>query len=420
MSLSVIGVNHHQTVEFREKLAFAAEDIPSALQQLTEDGEISGSVILSTCNRVEIYFYSESPFAYKRVLDLLSIHSNVEHSEIETNTYHYTHEDAIRHLLKVCCGVDSIVLGEPQILEQAKLAYQRAKDSGCAGSILGHIFERTFAIAKRLRTETEISNGSVSTSKAAVDLVRQQLGSLADKRVLIIGAGKIATLAAKYFDHYGVGEMVIVNRTLARAEAVASLFQAKALPLSELKTALHEADIVVSCTSAESFVITREMLAEIFAETCQDRVLVDLAVPRDIDPEVRELPQVQLFDVDVLDNVTDANREQRRLAAKEIEARIEDEVQKCLYHIHSRKIGPVIQSLKIKAEEIRTDTLERNDRQLQGLSKKQRATVDYLTKAIVNKLLHNPIMLLKQQVDMSPDQMQVIQQMFDLEMEADS
>ena len=414
MTLSILGINHQQSVRFREALAFGAEEIPQAVHQLTSDGEISGAVILSTCNRVEIYFTATSPLAHKRVLDLLTVHSGLSVTELAETLYHHEQEAAIRHALQVCCGVDSIVLGEPQIMEQIKLAYQLAKDQECLGPVLGHFLERVFAIAKKLRTQSDISSGSISTSRAAVELVRERFGTLAEKRVLIIGAGKIGTLAARYFDYYGVRQMTIANRTLAKAATVASLFQAQSTDLSGLPSALRDADVIVSCTSADGLILTRDMLEDAMADAPGTRVLVDLAVPRDIDPDVQQLEQTHLFNVDMLDAVMDANWEKRQAAADEIRERIEDEVQKCLYHLHSRRVGPMIQSLRQQAESIREDALQRGESRFGDLSDEQLQAVDYVTRAIINKLLHAPINYIKQQAA-SPQHLELIQDAFDLE-----
>nr|MDA8234004.1 glutamyl-tRNA reductase [Clostridia bacterium] len=313
MFLLTLGLNHKTApVEVREKLTFPEHTLEDALARLRKMPAIEGCAILSTCNRTEIY---------ATVLDVKQGMGNVRqfladclHDEIcEIDNYIYTHTlyDSVRHLFKVAAGLDSMILGETQILGQVRMAYQRACEQGATNAILNTLFQQAITVGKRVRTETEIDRNAVSISYAAVELGKQIFGTLAGKSILIIGAGKMSELTAKHLVSNGVTSVWVANRSYDKACSLAEQFGGEAIPFVKLFEYMGKADIVISCTSASHYVITAEDVEAVIA-TRSDRplFLIDIAVPRDIDPKVEAVPGVKLYDIDDLQNVVDRNMEE--------------------------------------------------------------------------------------------------------------
>ena len=399
MQLALIGVSHKTApVEVRERLAFPSEQMRAALEKLLEKTKAAEAMILSTCNRVEIV--AEGPDA-QLVRDFICEYHQIPPDAIAQHLYSYNNVDAIRHLFRVTASLDSMMIGEPQILGQVKEAYRLATDAGTIGSNLTPLLDRALAVAKRVRSETGISQSAVSVSYAAVELARKIFGDLTGKTVMIIGASKMGELAAKHLKRNGVASVLVTNRTFERAVEVAKVFQGAAVPFEHFTDHIDRADIVISSTGAPHFVITKPMAEQIIRNRRNKPVFfIDIAVPRDIDPSVNSIDNVFLYDIDDLQQVIDANMKERMKEAGRAEEIVDGEVRSYCIRMQTRDVAPTIVSLRDTWEKVRRDEIERHRKLLKDLPPDQQSAalgaIDQVTQSLMNKVLHHPIALLKE------------------------
>ena len=400
MKLLLTGVSHKNTpLDLREKLALPADALPDALHELQNLGA-SEAVILSTCNRVEISLTSpegEDPGAIiERFLKSWQGSANA----FEGHLYRKEAREAIQHLFRVAASLDSMVVGEPQVLGQLKSAYAIAKTEGAVGGLLEQVLTRAFSVAKRVRTETGIGQMAVSVSYAAVELARKIFGSLKGHSVMIIGSGKMGELAAKHLHRSGATRIFVTNRTWERAQEMAALFQGRAVDYTEFTSMLHEVDIVIASSGAPHYILGREDMERVIAaRKNKPMFLIDIAVPRNIDPAVNDIEGVFLYDVDYLEGVVDANIQERSKQAEQAEAIVVDEVERMISRLKLEEVTPTIISLQEQFENIRLAEVARALRRMPGLTPEQQrlveAQMEAMTKSIVNKIAHLPISALR-------------------------
>ena len=399
MRLALAGINHHTApVQLREKLAFRVEDLPAALLQAQARGA-KEALILSTCNRVEIAATLNEDIPAETLLEgLLAGRDDISPDLLRPHLYLYEEAAAIRHLFRVASSLDSMIIGEPQILGQLKQAYAVARDEGAIGTILEAVLSRAFSVAKRIRSETEIGQSAVSVSYAAVELAREIFGSLNKKRVLIVGAGKMSEATARHLLRAGAAEILITNRTQQRAEELAGLFHGEVIPYELFPQRLGDADILISSSAAPGYLLTRDLIrTAIEARRNQPMFLVDIAVPRNIDPAVNDLEHAFLYDIDDLQRLSERNLQTRREIAEQAEAIVDEEVARLEARLRVRDVAPTIVSLQEELEALRKDVLSRYRPRLGSLTADQEEVLDALTRGIINKVAHGPISELRRQ-----------------------
>jgi glutamyl-tRNA reductase len=356
-------------------------------------------MILSTCNRVEITVAAdEQADAEVSVEHFLAESRSVERAWVTPYLYRHDGRDAIRHLFRVAASLDSMVVGEPQILGQLKTAYSLAKECGAISGLLDLVMTRAFNVAKRVRSETDIGQSAVSVSYAAVELAREIFGSLEGQRVLLVGAGKMAESAARHLRRAGVSEIAVTNRTHARAESLAEEFQGRAVPYEKFFGVLPEVDILLASSSAPHYIVTREQMRDVIGRRRnRPMFLIDIAVPRNIEPQVNELDNVFLYDIDDLDRVVQANMKGRIDVAVEAEEIIREEVDRMMLRLKTREVAPTIVSLQEQFEQMRTAEIERMRGKLGALTAQQEEAITAITRGIVNKIAHGPISEMRKQ-----------------------
>ncbi len=397
MRLFVIGVSHKTApIEVREQLAFPKHAQDKALELFREQEDVHEVVILSTCNRTEIYAVtSASCDGPGLVLDVLDSFHRLDSEYFKRYLYVMMGERAVRHLFRVVSSLDSMVVGEAQILGQLKEAYRAASEARTTGRVLNRLFRQSFEVGKRVRMETGISRSAVSVGYAAVEKGRQILCSLECRTVLLVGAGAMAELTAKHLAGQGAAQVLVVNRTFERARELASAFSGLALPFEQLYEAIAASDIVISSSSSPECLITRDGLARVMSQRTAPLFLIDIAVPRDIDPAVAEIPGVHLCDIDDLSGVVRCNMEGRRAETGRAEAIIDEEMRAFFEWVGWMQVVPTVKAIRGRAEEIREQEVAQTVRRL-GLSAEETAAVERLTRRIVNKLLHEPTTRLRE------------------------
>lgn len=393
----VVGLSHKTApLEVREALAFAKEGLVEALGRLRSEVGLAEAMVLSTCNRVEIYGRANEAVAPALVSFLADYHRRPA-GELDPFLYRLEGEQAVRHAFRVAASLDSMVLGEPQILGQVKEAYQAAEKAGALGSVLNALRNRSIAAAKRARTETGIGENAVSVSYVAVELARKIFGALQDRSVLLVGAGKMSELAARHLVRSGARATVLGGRTFEKAEQLAAALGGTAAPFESLRAELMKADIVISGTGAPGIVIRAEDIqAASVGRRGRPLFLIDIAVPRDIDPEAAKLSGVFLYDLDDLKSVAEANLRERQKEAAAAEALVEREVNEFLEWRRSLEVVPVLVELRRRADEIRRAEVEKARKRLGPMTPEQEEALEAMTSAIVNKLLHAPTVHLKE------------------------
>ncbi len=394
----LLGLNHKTApVEVREKLAFTnREENPVSL--FLELPLVREAFFLSTCNRVELIVVSRQPEAViEGCKDVWGRANGIPVSLFEKHLYLLRNREAVKHLFRVASGLDSLVLGEPQILGQLKEAYRRAAERRATGVILNRLLHKSFSVAKRIRSETGIGSHAVSVSYAAVELAKKIFGDLHEKKALLIGAGEMAELAAQHLLNQGVEKIIVANRTLSRAIELAKRFRGEAISLEELEDYLLQVDIVISSTGAPHYILTKELVKSLMRpRKMRPFFFIDIAVPRDIDPEVNEIENVFLYDIDDLKLVVEENLAYRRKEAARAERIIEEEALKFEAWLEQLEVYPTIVALRQKAEQIRQREMERTLSHLRHkLSPEEIEALEVLTKSLVNKILHDPIVYLK-------------------------
>ncbi len=392
----VVGLSHQTApLELREALAFPRERMREALERLREESGLAEAMILSTCNRVEIYGRAPESVA-EPVAEFLARFHERRLDELESHLYRLEGEPAVRHAFRVAASLDSMVLGEPQIFGQVKRAYEAAEEAGALGSVLTTLRNRSFAAAKRARTETAIGRNAVSVSHVAVELARKIFGDLRDHSVLLVGAGKMSEVAARQMVRDGARAAVLGGRTLERAEQLAAALGGRAAPLEALRSEMARVDVVISGTGAPGLVVRREDVeAAQAARRHRPLFLIDIAVPRDIEPEAGKVKSVFLYDLDDLRSVADANLRERRKEAAMAEAILEQEISAFLEWRESLDVVPLLVELRSRADEIRRAEVDKARRRLGSLTPEQEKALDAMTSGIVNKLLHPPTVELK-------------------------
>jgi glutamyl-tRNA reductase len=393
MAFSILGINHRTApVALREKVAFSEERLPAALRALRQEGGVAEAVIVSTCNRTEVYWAgSASGAELTRWLE--RHHGNSV--ELAASLYVHLERQAVEHAFSVASGLDSMVLGEAQILGQLKQAYRIAQEAGSTGPSLNKLFQAAFSAAKRVRSETRIGANAVSLASATVSLARRMYSDLSAHAVLIVGAGEMNVLTARHFLSAGVKRMVIANRTLGKAQTLAAELKIEATGLANLDQELVQADIVISCTASAVPLISKNAAhAAIRARRRRPIFMVDLAVPRDIEPSVSELEDVYLFSIDDLQQLIDENRQQRAEAASGARLVIQEEVARFLAESRAHDAGPAIRALRQQADDIRLQTVEQA-RRLLAAGKSPDEVIEYLANTLTNRLLHAPTQALR-------------------------
>ncbi len=399
MNIITLGVNHKTApVEIRECLAFADGTIPQALQQLEEDVGLQERMILSTCNRVEIYGTCENAEATRnKLVEFIGSFKSLPAARFADNLYFYRNQEAVQHVFRVASSLDSMVIGEPQILGQLKEAFALASEHKTTGLILNKFMHRAFSVAKAVRTRTRIANSAVSVSFAAVEMARKIFDDLSDKTVMLVGAGEMCELAARHFVNQGVKKVLVTNRTYQRARQLAEEFDGSAIEFKDFHSQLDRIDILLSSTGSPTYLINPEHLAPALKKRKHRPIfLIDIAVPRDIDPAVNHMDGIFLYDVDDLQDVVTENIDHRKQEAERAEALVAIEVEKFMHWLESLQLTPTIKALHRMAEEISRQELEKTLASFPDLSKKQQKKLEAMTRAIVNKLLHQPITYIKE------------------------
>ncbi len=398
MHLTLVGLSHKTApIEIREKLTFPENRQEESLAILTSSADVIEAVIISTCNRTEVYAVTaagaDAPGA---VIDFMCEYHGLDRHDLMRYLYIHEGEAVVHHLFRVVASLDSMVIGEAQILGQVKAAYESAFDHNATGRIFNRLFRQSFEVGKRVRTETAIGESAVSISYAAVELAKKVFDTLEGRTVLVVGAGKMSELTAKHLCSNGVCNVLVANRTFDRAQELATRFEGTAIPYDELFVRMREADIVISSTAATQYVITREQVAgALKGRRGRPLFFIDIALPRDVDPAVNTLPDVFLYDIDSLNGVVESNLEERMREAERAEHIIAEEMAAFEQWLESMEVVPTVAAMRAKADMIRAAELEKAMKRLGGLSEKELQTVEMLTASIVNKMLHGPTSRLK-------------------------
>jgi glutamyl-tRNA reductase len=398
MNLALVGINHRTApVEVRERMHIPESSLTRAVSDLIHREGIREGLILSTCNRVEVVTSAEDSVDAEPIIQqFLADHHQFELGPYQRFFYSYQQQEVVHHLFRVATSLDSMIVGEPQILGQLKRAYALAREAGGLNGSLEEIVNQALAVARRVRRETALGSAAVSVSYAAVELAKKIFGSLEGKTVFVIGAGKMSELAAKHLRRSGASAIYVTNRTYERAVQLAEAFRGTAIAFEQLFEHLPKADIVISSTGAPGYVVNKELAARILSARRNRPVFfVDIAVPRDIDPLVNELDNAFVYDIDDLGQVVEANKKQRAREAVWAEEIVQEEVQKTMRRLASRDLVPTIVALEDRLNAIRASEIERYSSRLGILTPEQRQAVDALTRGIMNKILHGPITELK-------------------------
>nr|WP_202395605.1 glutamyl-tRNA reductase [Virgibacillus halodenitrificans] len=397
-----VGFNYKSApVEVREKLTFAEHTLPDALNNLKQQKSILENVIVSTCNRTEIYAVVDQLHTGRYYIkQFLADWFQLEKEAFTSYLRIAENDGALEHLFRVTSGLDSMIIGETQILGQVRQAFFTAQDTKTTGTIFNQLFKQAITFGKRMQKETTIGENAVSVSYAAVELAKKIFGDLSNKHVVILGAGKMGELAAKNLQGSGATEITVVNRTLEKAEALADKFAAKADQFDNLLPVLQKADILISSTGSEELVLTKQSLAAIQKKRKGNPLfLVDIAVPRDLDPRIGELENVFLYDIDDLQHIVDENLQARKAAAEQIEIQVEEEIVLFKEWLKTLGVVPVISALRQKALSIQAETMKSIERKIPDLTVREKKVLNKHTKSIINQLLKEPVTQAKELAD---------------------
>jgi len=410
MKLLVTGVSHKTApVEVRERLAFPEAALPVALQNLVSRQGIVEAMVLSTCNRVEIAVSAEDAIdPAATVGSFLRESRGVSPETLGPCLYYHEGKDAIHHVFRVAASLDSMVVGEPQILGQLKAAYAGAKANDCLNGLLENVLTRSFSVAKRVRSETGIGQMAVSVSYAAVELARKIFGTLDGRTVMIVGSGKMSELAARHLRRSGAAHIFVTNRTFERAQELATLFQGTPIEYNRFLGILPEVDILITSSGAPHHILDREQMERVIAaRRNRPMFLIDIAVPRNIEPAVNEIDNVFLYDIDDLQEVVNANLRERFKEAERAEELVTEEVERMMARLKVQEVAPTIVSLQEQLEQIRAAEIERSRRKFGSLSPEQEEALEALTRGIINKIAHGPISELRRHAG-RPDGVHII------------
>ncbi len=393
----LIGLNHKTApVSLRECLSFPPEQTLDALETLLATVPVKEALIISTCNRMEILFVPRNETATDQVVQFLSDYKSLPIQEFEHSLYIYRNDDAIKHLFRVSASLDSMIVGEPQILGQIKKAYRNAIANKASGTILNRLMHKAFNVAKRVRKETGIGDNAVSISYAAVELANKIFSDLDRRSVMLMGAGEMAELAVEHLISNGVKKIIVANRTFANAVCLAQRFQGQAIKFEEMETFLCDVDIIISSTGATEHVLTKQQVKKAMAQR-KNRPLfcIDIAVPRDLDPGINQISNAYLYDIDDLQNLVNDNLEERSREAVKGERLVEEAVVKFRWWLDSLAVVPTIKDLKQKLESIADAEAEKTITRLGPLSTEQIEAIKRLTRSVARKIMHDPILFLK-------------------------
>ncbi|HDR8062278.1 glutamyl-tRNA reductase [Bacillus thuringiensis] len=422
MHILVVSVNYRTApVEFREKLTFQAAELERAMTTLQNQKSVLENVIVSTCNRTEIYAVVDQLHTGRYYIKkFLADWFQLEIEEVAPYLTIFEQDGAIDHLFRVTCGLDSMIVGETQILGQIKDSFLEAQQVKATGTIFNELFKQVITLAKRAHSETTIGESAMSVSYAAVELGKKIFGELTNCHVLILGAGKMGELALQNLYGSGARKVTVMNRTLSKAEVMAEKYMGHAKSLSELQCALLEADILISSTGASEYVITKEMMTKVEKmRSGRPLFMVDIAVPRDIDPAIDELEGSFLYDIDDLQGVVEANRAERLKEAEKIQFMIEEEIVLFKTWLSTLGVVPLISALRDKALAIQSETMVSLERKIPNLSDREKKVISKHTKSIINQLLKDPILVAKEIAaeEGASEKLALFAKIFDLETE---
>lgn len=422
MYILIVGLNHRTApVEIREKLTFTKTQLPKALEELNSKHDITGCIILATCNRTEIYATVHNvEKGLSNIKDFISSYCDFDKNDLRQYLYVKSLYDSVRHLFRVVSGLDSMVLGETQILGQIKEAYEDALNNKTTNNILNSLIQKAISVGKRVRTETQIDQNAVSVSYVAVELAKQIFEILAERTVLVLGAGEMSRLTAKHLLANGVSTIMVSNRSFEKAVNMAEEFKGKAVKFDELFTYMVDADIVITATAARHYIINEIAIRSVMQKR-QNRtlLLIDIAVPRDIDPTVGNIEGVKLYDIDAMKNVVDKNLEERKQKALVAEEIIEEELDGFFKWLNSLFVVPTITALQRKAEEIKYKEFEKASNRLGGFTERQEKVIGSMVNSIIKQLIHDPIINLKEQAALGQGHLysEICQNLFKLSIE---
>lgn len=403
MHIVVVGLNYRTApVEIRERFTIAPEQLAQALQEMKHWKSILECVVVATCNRTELYaVVDRDGFCPQHVRNFMAHWFGIEKSKFLSYLYHYEDDDAKRHLFRVASGLDSMVIGETQILGQVRDAFLLAQKLGATGSIFNTLFKSGITVAKRAHAETGIAENAVSVSYAAIELGKRIFGSYRHKNVVIVGAGKMSELTARHLAAGGAASIAVTNRTLGRAQEVAAKFGGQAYPFDRLPELLAEADVVISSTGSAGHVLTKLDVANAMrGRASRPMFMIDIAVPRDLDPAIHDVDNVFLYDIDDLEGIVESNLEQRRRESETIEGMIDEELAAFDQWYRSLGVGPVIGALQEKARNVHHETMESMRNKLPDLTERELKIIHKLTKSMLNQMIHEPIQRVK---EMAPE-----------------
>ena len=418
MNVLVIGLNHKTaSIEIREKIAFDGPKLGEAIDIFKTSPEVRENAILSTCNRVEIYAVVEDiNSGIEHIKKILSDFHQVPRDFLDKSLYVYAGRKALRHIFRVASSLDSMIVGEPQILGQLKDAFGFALKRKSSGVLLNKLMKKAISVAKRIRTETGIAENAVSISFAAVELSKKIFEDLSTKTFMLIGAGEMAELAARNLISNGVKDVFVTNRTYERAAELAREFDGKVVEFDDFIQELIHTDIVICSTGASTYILIKEQMHSIMKQRKNKPVfIIDISVPRNIDPEINNIDNIYLYDIDDLQGVIDINIEERSREAEKAEGIINIEVDTLLKWYASLSTVPAIVALRDKAEAIRKEELEKTVRKLDGLNEEEIKSIEALTNSIVHKLIHLPTAALKSEIEDKDIMVDIVRRLFDLD-----
>nr|MDH3084035.1 glutamyl-tRNA reductase [Bacillus subtilis] len=420
MHILVVGVDYKSApIEIREKVSFQPNELAEAMVRLKEEKSILENIIVSTCNRTEIYAVVDQLHTGRYYIKkFLADWFQLSKEELSPFLTFYESDAAVEHLFRVACGLDSMVIGETQILGQVRDSFKTAQQEKTIGTIFNELFKQAVTVGKRTHAETDIGSNAVSVSYLAVELAKKIFGNLSSKHILILGAGKMGELSAENLHGQGIGKVTVINRTYLKAKELADRFSGEARSLNQLESALAEADILISSTGASEFVVSKEMM-ENANKLRKGRPLfmVDIAVPRDLDPALNDLEGVFLYDIDDLEGIVEANMKERRETAEKVELLIEETIVEFKQWMNTLGVVPVISALREKALAIQSDTMDSIERKSPHLSTREKKLLNKHTKSIINQMLRDPILKVKElaaDAD-SEEKLALFMQIFDIE-----
>lgn len=399
MNIFIVGLNHKTAdVDIRERLAFNGQKLEEGLQRIKTLPDVKEAVILSTCNRVEIYAaVTNAASAHEAIKNFISEFHGIDRSTLETSLYAYEDINAVRHVFRVASSLDSMIVGEPQILGQIKDAFDFSLQKKTTGILLNKLMKKTISVAKRIRTETKIAENAVSISFAAVELAKKIFTDLSTKSFMLLGAGDMAELAARHLMSSGVKDVLVANRTYESGEKLAKEFNGRAVRFDDFMHEIVNTDIVICSTGASKYVLMKEQMQKVMKERRHKPVfIIDISVPRNIDPSINDIDNVYLYDVDDLHGIVDTNKLERQKEAEKAEGIIAEEIEIFQKWLASLDSVPTVVALRDRADAVKKEEVEKLLNKLPSLGEKEREAVEYMANAIINKLMHPPTAALKE------------------------